>query len=256
LEWKGEYWRMFRFKEGMQSHDVPASTAEVFDAARAFAAFSEGLKDLSADTFSESIPGFQSMSLRLNQLENAIRGQHDLKRELSDELAFVEKVSGKFLELEGLWHSGQLPTRICHNDTKFNNVLFDKENQAKCVVDLDTVMPGILHFDLGDGLRTTASLAAEDEPDLRNVVIERERNDAYLAGYLEGFGGEITSLEREWMPVSGAYMAFIMGIRFLADHFNGDVYYKTKFRGHNLNRSRCQLHLTDLFLRQAFESGT
>ncbi len=236
------YWRMFDFMDGLRSYDNPLPE-QIGEGARAFGAFTKALDGISTSKVQEIIPKFQSMKYRLDQLKTSTETcSEDRLNECLDELSIVNKLRSLVLELENAWSSDVLPTRIIHNDTKFNNVLFDKSNKARCVVDLDTVMPGVIHFDLGDGLRTTATTAREDEERLETVEISKGRYDAFLSGYLDGLG-DISESEEKFIPYAGMYMSMIMGIRFLADYLNGNQYYHVEFPEQNWFRARCQLHL-------------
>ena len=140
-------------------------------------------------------------------------------------------------------NAGKIPIRITHNDTKINNVLFSENNNVLCVIDLDTVMPGLIHFDFGDAIRTGASTAAEDENDISKMTIDLQRFEAFAKGYIEETKAVLNDLEIELLPHSAKFMSFIMGLRFLTDFLDGDVYYKIKFADHNLTRARAQFKL-------------
>jgi Ser/Thr protein kinase RdoA (MazF antagonist) len=139
---------------------------------------------------------------------------------------------------------------VTHNDAKFNNVLLNQLNKGCCVIDLDTVMPGIVHYDFGDGIRSTACTAAEDESDLQWVSLDRNRFFAFKEGYLEGAKDELDATEIQFLPLSGAYMAFIMGLRFLTDYMEGNTYYKIDHPNHNLDRCKNQFKLSQDILHQ------
>ena len=213
-----QYWRLFEWQEGLKSYDNPADPAQLRSGAKAYGFFDQLLKDLDHSKLSEVIPQFQSLSHRLNQLTEATQTCKESKlEEVTDLLMTVSKLKQPLSRLEEAWKTGMIPTRVVHNDTKFNNVMFDKAGEARCVVDLDTVMPGILHFDFGDGLRTTSTLANEDEGDISRIKIDVKRHTAFMEGFLEGFGDEISSSEEALIPLAGPYMAFIMGVRFLKE---------------------------------------
>jgi aminoglycoside phosphotransferase (APT) family kinase protein len=151
--------------------------------------------------------------------------------------------------LQRAWEKGILKTRVTHNDTKFNNVMLTPAGEGRAVVDLDTVMPGIVHFDYGDGIRTAAATAAEDEPDLQLIGVDREKYNAFTEGYLSVTRDYLSEAELHYLPQSGALLAYIMAVRFLTDFFNGDVYYGIKYPEHNLVRGRNQLKLAELLAR-------
>jgi hypothetical protein len=138
---------------------------------------------------------------------------------------------------------GRLPVRVTHNDTKFNNILFDGQNRAICIVDLDTVMPGTVLYDFGDAIRTGASTTDEDEPDLNRVGLNMRLFEAYAKGFLETAGPSLTTIELENLAFSAKFMTYLIGLRFLTDYLNGDIYYKIRNPGHNLQRARVQFIL-------------
>jgi hypothetical protein len=146
---------------------------------------------------------------------------------------------------------GRLPVRVTHNDTKFNNILFDANNKAICMVDLDTVMPGTVLYDFGDAIRTGANKAAEDEADLEKVSLDLDLFEAYSRGFLETAGSSLTRIEIDHLAFSAKFMTYLIGLRFLTDYLSNDVYYKIRFPGHNLQRARSQFRLLSEMEKQA-----
>jgi Ser/Thr protein kinase RdoA (MazF antagonist) len=146
----------------------------------------------------------------------------------------------EMIELQTLMESGELPLRITHNDTKLNNILYDNEDRALAVIDLDTVMPGIVHFDYGDAIRTIANEGDEDSEDIAEVVFSETHFSAFTIGYLEKTARLLTRKEKETLFLAPMTMTFMMGLRFLTDYFNGDRYFKTGKSNHNLVRARAQ----------------
>jgi thiamine kinase-like enzyme len=144
-----------------------------------------------------------------------------------------------------LGREGKIPLRVTHNDTKFNNILFSHKNRATCIVDLDTVMPGYILYDFGDAIRTGANQAMEDEKDLRKICIDLELFEAYSKGYLETARQFLNATEIRNLARSAGFMTFIIGLRFLTDHIDGDHYYRILFPGHNLQRARAQFRLLE-----------
>lgn len=162
------------------------------------------------------------------------------------ELAFAKAREGGASLLMDLLGQGRLPLRVTHNDTKISNVLFDRETgRALCVIDLDTVMPGLCAFDFGDSIRAGATTAAEDEADLSKVHFDLERFAAYTEGFLSAAGKALTPTELATLPDGALLMTFEVGIRFLADYLNGDVYFRTAYPEHNLVRARNQFKLVE-----------
>ncbi|MDE2293278.1 MAG: phosphotransferase, partial [Elusimicrobia bacterium] len=152
--------------------------------------------------------------------------------------------------LDGPARRGEVPARVAHNDTKINNVLFDAETgKGLCVVDLDTVMPGLSLHDFGDFARAAVSPVAEDEADLAKVTVRAEVFEALAQGWREGSGGAASDAERALWPAAGRVIAYELGLRFLTDHLRGDRYFRVEGPGHNLRRARCQLRLAEEFAR-------
>ncbi len=241
----GNFWRSYVFVEHTRYCDVVETPAQAFQAARAFGRFQKMVADLPGPRLHEVIPGFHDTPRRMQALESAIAKDAcgrvgECHREIAFALARKEDAS----LLIGLMADGELPERITHNDTKVNNVLLDASSgEGLCVIDLDTVMPGLVHYDFGDMVRTAASSAAEDETDLAKVYTRFDLFEALLRGYLDAAGGFLTPLEMEYLPFSGKLITLETGIRFLNDYLQGDVYFKTKRPGHNLDRCRNQFQL-------------
>ncbi len=243
------YWRIFVFLKGMQAFDLVSTPAQAYAGARAYGYFLRFLDDFPPERLTAVIPGFHDLALRLRQFQAAqyapaagrgSRCREDVRRVLG--------LADRLLVLDTLYHQGKIRSRVTHNDTKFNNVLLSEEGHGKCVIDLDTVMPGIVHFDFGDGVRTGVTTAQEDEADLSRVTVDTEKFRAFAAGYLEVTRDVLSEVERVHLALSGAYMAFLMGVRFLTDYLAGDTYYKVSGPEHNLVRARNQLRLTEEFL--------
>ena len=147
--------------------------------------------------------------------------------------------------LQNLKESGKIPLRVTHNDTTISNRLFDSDKKGLCIIDTDTVMPGIVHNDFGDAIRTICNTAAEDEKDLDKVQFNLGFYQAYLKGFLEKMQDELTELEIKYLPLAAKSMIFIMGLRFLTDYLNNDIYYKTSYEDHNLDRAKNQFKLIE-----------
>jgi len=205
------------------------------------------LLDLPGERLHETIPDFHNTPLRFKTLLAAIESDPlNRAQSAAKEIEFAlarEAITGI---LHGLLEDGSLPERITHNDTKLNNVLLDDHTgEGVCVIDLDTVMPGLVHYDFGDMVRTTTCPAAEDEQDLSKVYMQQHMFTALLNGYLETAGEFLTKTEREYLPFSGKLISFEIGIRFLTDHLLGDSYFKIHREGHNLDRCRTQFKLVE-----------
>jgi Ser/Thr protein kinase RdoA (MazF antagonist) len=245
---EGSYWRVSEFVDGVQSFDMPENDEQVYQGAHLFGKFLRALSDFPADRLHLTIPDFHSIKLRVTQFEESLKNA-DSDR-LVAAIEWIERVqlnASAFIKLEEEVTSGDLPLRVTHNDTKFNNVLLGEDGQSGCVIDLDTVMPGYAFFDVGDGLRSVGALANEDESELSKIELNTVNIEAFLAGYLDATTDILTPKEKTLLPQSAAYMAFIQGVRFLTDYLNGDVYFKTDFADHNLIRAKNQLTLSRLF---------
>ena len=241
----GEYWRVFRFIKGSKSFEVVETSEQAYKGAKAFGSFLKKLSDFPVDRLTAVIPDFHNCLHRLSQLKVAAEnGSPDRIKQSRSIIDYAMSISNEMCRLEEAKKNGKLPIRVVHNDTKFNNILFDQNDNAIAVVDLDTVMPGLVHYDFGDGIRTGTSAALEDESDLSKVDIDLLKFEAFSIGYLHEVRDILTPAEIEFLPISGALMAYIMGIRFLADYLLGDVYYKTEFEEQNFQRASCQLELT------------
>ncbi|MBQ7935205.1 MAG: aminoglycoside phosphotransferase family protein [Clostridia bacterium] len=238
-------WRSYRFQDTLMALNACRSPKDFYESGRAFGRFQALLGNYPAETLHETIPHFHDTPDRMRQLKEAIEknaaGRLDSVRE-EVEFALAREDSAKLVM--DLQAEGVLPLRVTHNDTKLNNVLLDPETGAgTCVIDLDTVMPGMAIFDFGDSIRFGASTAAEDEKDLDKVQLDLELFDAYTKGFLEGCNNVLTPAERDLLPTGAWMMTFECGIRFLADYLNGDVYFKTAYPDHNLVRAHTQFKL-------------
>ncbi len=198
-----------------------------------------------ADTLHETIPQFHDTAKRYRDFEKAVEA--DVKGRASKvaaEIAFVREHSKEVSELHDMLAKGELPLRVTHNDTKLNNIMIDSNShKAICVIDLDTVMPGLSAHDFGDAIRFGANTAAEDEPDTSKVSLSLELFEIYVKGFLEGCGGRLTENEVKVLPMGAKMMTLECGMRFLADYLEGDVYFKISREDHNLDRCRTQFAL-------------
>ena len=241
----GEYWRVYLFKEGATCYDAVKDDNDFYQSAVAFGHFQRLLADYPAETLHETIKDFHNTPDRLEKFMKAVA------EDICGRAASVQKEIDFILEREELTHAlydlqldGRLPLRVTHNDTKLNNIMIDDETgKAICVIDLDTVMPGLTANDFGDSIRFGASTALEDEQDLSKVSCDLHLFDVYARGFIEGCGGALTDLEIDMLPMGAILMTFENGIRFLTDHLEGDHYFHIHREGHNLDRCRTQLTL-------------
>lgn len=236
------YWRMMLFIPDAYTYET-VNEEYSHAAGLAFGQFEAALVDLPAE-LGETIPDFHNMELRARQLKEAV--QKDPVKRLSVVKDIVEELNGNMEEMckaERLYREGKLPKRICHCDTKVNNMLFDADGNILCVIDLDTVMPSFVFSDYGDFLRTGANYTAEDDPNLANVGFNMPIFKAFTKGYLTSAGAFLTPIERENLPFAAKLFPFMQCVRFLTDYINGDEYYKIKYPEHNLDRAKNQLAL-------------
>lgn len=243
----GAYWRAFPFIAGARSHDVADSLSLAREAARAFGAFQRDLADLPPPRLHETIPHFHDTPRRFEALERAIAEDRlGRARAAQREIDFARARRPAAERLLALQRAGRLPERITHNDTKINNVLIsDADGTAVCVIDLDTVMPGLVHYDFGDLVRTSTCAAPEDETQLDRVSMRFDYFEAILRGYLETAGDFLTPEERRHLPFGGILITLETGVRFLTDHLEGDRYFKIHRLNHNLDRARAQFRLVE-----------
>lgn len=241
----GDYWRAYLFIAGAKTFDIAPSPQHIYHASKAFGRFQRLVSDLPPGQLHETIPDFHHTSKRFQALVEAVQ-QDTYNRACSAraEIAFAEKRSQETRILLDLLEQGRLPRRVTHNDTKFNNVLIDDlTGEGVCVIDLDTVMPGLSLYDFGDSVRSGANPAAEDERDLSKVTVDVQTFDRFVSGYLDAARDLLTPIELDLLPFSARLMTLECGIRFLTDYLSGDVYFRTQRKGQNLDRCRTQFKL-------------
>ncbi|MBE6644079.1 MAG: aminoglycoside phosphotransferase family protein [Ruminococcaceae bacterium] len=242
---EGEYWRMLRFVENSISFDKVENPEQFYDSAVAFGNFQYLLRDYPADTLYETIVNFHNTPDRIRLFEEALRADVcGRAKDVKDEIEFVLSRREFASTLENAHKEGRLPLRVTHNDTKLNNILFDKTTgKAICIVDLDTIMPGYSVTDFGDSIRFGATTALEDEVDLSKVNFDISLYELYVKGFIEGTRGGLLQSELELLPIGAMMMAYECGTRFLTDYLSGDTYFRTSRQGHNLDRARNQFKL-------------
>jgi Ser/Thr protein kinase RdoA (MazF antagonist) len=241
----GGYWRAYLDIENARTYNVAENLDQVYQAARAFGNFMSLLSDFPAEQLHETIPNFHHTPKRFEALKEAVeRDVVGRAGAVVEEIDFAMQRAEKVAILIDLLECGELPARITHNDTKLNNVMIDDvTGEGICVIDLDTVMPGLSLYDFGDAIRAGANPAAEDEQDLSKVVFDLAVFDRYTQGYVSATRGSLTPTELDYLPFSAILMTFECGIRFLTDHLQGDTYFKIHREGQNLDRCRTQFKL-------------
>ena len=239
--------RMYLFVENTKSIENSKTPEDLCEAGVGFGHFQKMLADYPADTLHESIRDFHHTPKRVEALREAIREDRAGRAEsVQAEIDFaLEQAVWADTVIRGI-EDGRIPLRVTHNDTKINNILFDRESgKAVCVIDLDTVMPGSMLYDFGDALRMGGSTAAEDETDLEKVWFDEKAFEAFAKGYLSEVRETLTETELKLLPFSVKLMTYECGIRFLTDYLNGDTYFKIHREHHNLDRARNQFKLVE-----------
>lgn len=241
----GNYFRANQLIEGAVTYDEVREPQDFYESAVAFGHFQSMLADFPADQLHETIPGFHDTKSRFQRFCEVVEeDKMGRAAEMEQEIRFVKDHIHLAEVLGEKQASGELPLRVTHNDTKLNNVMLDENTgKAVCVIDLDTVMPGLAVNDFGDSIRFGASTGAEDEPDLSKVECSMELFDIYTKGFVEGCAGRLTEEELRALPLGAIVMTFECGMRFLTDYLEGDVYFKIHREGHNRDRCRTQFKL-------------
>ena len=250
LDSSQNYWRVFPFIERSVCLEKVESEKDFYDSAVAFGNFQKQLADFPVEILHETIPNFHNTAShrsgsRFADFQKAVAEGDQARIALAQaEIAFALDRKEDTSVLTTLLSEGKLPLRVTHNDTKLNNILFDADtHKALCIIDLDTVMPGLSLYDFGDSIRFGANTGAEDETDLSKVGLDLSLFEAFTKGYLEGCAGRLTAKETELLPMGAKLMTYECGIRFLADFLTGDHYFKIHRDHHNLDRARTQFQL-------------
>ena len=242
---EGQFWRLYIFVDHSYTVDTVETPAQLKSAGEGFGKFQAMLSNFPMNNLIETIPSFHDTALRFEQLMDAVKAD-PLGRAagVKDEINFFVKRHDEMCSLVKMTEEGVLPLRVVHNDTKFNNILIDEASgEALCVIDLDTVMPGLSVLDFGDAIRFAANSATEDETDLDKVYIDMTLYEAFADGFMSKIGKSLTRCEIENMPLGAKVITMELASRFLADHILGDKYFKIHREGQNLDRARCQIKL-------------
>ena len=240
-----KYYRMLLFIEDTVCHEVSQGVEDFYKCAKAFGNFQYMLKDFPAEKLTETIPNFHNTPKRFETFLKAIEENKSGRAHLvQDEINFIMERKAVTDSLIDLLNAGEIPLKVTHNDTKLSNILMDaKTDDSLCVIDLDTIMPGLAAYDFGDSIRAGACYSAEDETDLSKVYVVLELFEAYVKGFIEGCKDGLSQKEIETLPLGAKVITLEQGIRFLTDYLDGDLYYKTQYAAHNLDRTRTQLKL-------------
>ena len=252
---KGNYWRAYEYVEDTESPSYARDIQQAFEAAKAFGAFQRDLIDLPGPPLKETIPEFHHTRKRLDHFQEIVSGDPCGRiAEVEEEIAFINERRELAEWIEAKEKSGELPQRVVHNDTKLNNVMLDcNTGEAVCVIDLDTVMPGLVASDFGDLVRSAAASAPEDELDLDKMVFRLDVFEALARGYLHTASSFLTPAELESLSLAPMILTLELAARFLTDYLEGDPYFKIGYPEHNLDRCRAQLKLLSSMEEQKVE---
>jgi len=235
---------MYIFISNHHSFNVVDSPDKAFEGGKAIGRFQAMLSDMPGGPLYETIPSFHNIEKRLEAFLSKVKenpaGRVD---SVKDEIDQIIRRTDEMKIILRLGKEGKIPVRITHNDTKFNNILLDEDNKALCVIDLDTVMPGYVHYDFGDAIRTAANTASEDEDDLSKVRMDINLFKAYSEGYLSETIKTLNDTEIEYLAFAPRLITYTIAVRFLTDYIDGDNYFKIHHKLHNLQRTRAQLRL-------------
>ncbi len=243
---EGNYWNLMYFIDDSLTFETVKDKEVAYEGGKLFGEFLNLTSDFDASKLTEVIPKFHDMSFRYSQFQSALRSVS--KERLFKAESYIDRVIELKEEmhiLQNLKESGDIKLRVTHNDTKISNALFAEDHKGLCVIDTDTIMPGIIHYDFGDAIRTICNTAAEDETNLDLVAFNADYYKAYTKGFLEKMEASLTPIELKYLPLAAKTMIFIMALRFLTDYMNDDVYYKTKYPEHNLDRAKNQFKLIE-----------
>lgn len=242
---EGNYWRGYLFISGATCFDKVRNPEDFYQSGKAFGHFQRQLAEYPAEELTETIVDFHNTPVRLETFKKAVEedilGRAHL---VEEEIKFVMDRAGEAGAAMEMLKEGKLPLRVTHNDTKLNNIMIDDgTGEALCIIDLDTIMPGLSIFDFGDSIRFGANTADEDEPDVSKVSLSLPLFEIYTKGFLEGCQGSLTKEERDMLPMGAKLMTFECGMRFLTDYLQGDTYFRISRENHNLDRTRTQFAL-------------
>ena len=244
------YYRMFPYVKDSHTIDVVQTPGQAFEAAKAFGKFTRLLADLDYGRLKITLPHFHNLSLRFQQFQTALKSGNKQRLMESGKLVdFIFDQKNIVEEFEQIRNYNGFKLRVTHHDTKISNVLFDKNDNCICVIDLDTVMPGYFISDMGDMMRTYLSPVGEEENDLSKIQARREFFDAIVKGYSSEMAEELTETEAQHFLYAGKFMIFMQAIRFLTDHLNNDIYYGAKYEGQNFVRAGNQVKLLEELLK-------
>lgn len=242
-----EYWRILPFVQNAFTTDEADNPKQAYEAAKQFGRFANYLSGIELDDFQPTIPDFHNLTLRYCNFKQAVaEAPSNKKRKAKGLIRSFRQYSGIVDTYKALESNPEVPDRLMHHDTKINNVMFDAETfEGKCVIDLDTMMPGKVISDLGDMVRTYVCPVSEEETDFNKIGIRNDYYEALMNGYLSEIRSDLTSSEKDLLFYAGQFMIYMQGLRYLADYLNNDVYYGADYPLHNYNRTQNQLTLLE-----------
>jgi hypothetical protein len=244
LDKGGNFWRLFIYIKDHRTYNIVDTPGKAFEGGKAVGRFQAMLSDMPGPLLFETIPWFHNVEKRLETFKNKI-SENPIGRvtEAGPEIAQILKRADKMKIILQLGEEGAIPLRITHNDTKFNNILLDYNDKALCIIDLDTVMPGYIHYDFGDAIRTVSNTAVEDEKNLELISIDLNLFKSFSEGYLSEIKDTLNKIEKDYLAFAPLLITYTVAVRFLTDHIDGDKYFKIHHENHNLQRTRAQLKL-------------
>lgn len=245
IDEQGEYWRCYRFIQNSITYDTCDDLDIIERAGSAFGRFQNFLDGFDASTLYITIPNFHNTAARYQAFHQAVeKDEYNRVIRVKEEIQKLLEFESEAVKLQSYLDEGKIPLRVTHNDTKCNNVSFDKKTgEALAVLDLDTVMPGAIAHDFGDAIRFIANTVIEDYPDVDSVALDIDKYKAFAKGFITEVKDNLTELERQTMNLGVFTMTVELAVRFLTDYLNGDKYFKTKYPGHNVDRARNQIAL-------------
>ena len=247
----GGYWNMMVYINESITFETVTNEQVAYEGGKLIGDFLNLTSDFDASQLIEVIPKFHDMSFRFSQFEDSLKiASNERLAQAKKYIDLVWSLKDEMHIIQNLKESGEIKLRVTHNDTKISNVLFDTNNKGLCVIDTDTVMPGIVHYDFGDAIRTICNTAAEDENNLELVNFNLAYYKAYVKGFLKEMSSSLSPIELKYLPLGAKSMIFIMALRFLTDFLKGDIYYKTTYPEHNLDRSKNQFKLIESLSEQ------
>jgi len=247
----GGYWNLMVYITNSITYETVKNEEIAYEGGKLIGNFLNLTSDFDASQLIEVIPKFHDMSFRFSQFEDSLKiASNERLAQAKKYIDLVWSLKNEMHIIQNLKESGEIKVRVTHNDTKISNVLFDTNNKGLCVIDTDTVMPGVVHYDFGDAIRTICNTAAEDEKNLALVNFNIDYYKAYVKGFLKEMNASLSPIELKYLPLGAKTMIFIMALRFLTDFLNNDIYYKTKYSDHNLDRAKNQFKLIESLVKK------